>query len=96
MALIILRIFVKVGNLQECEWTGLKFSPDGKSILISTNGSDIKLIDSFQVSFYGSKSSAIVRRVYVNAADTKLILLFRNNTKDIERILLFREQHYRH
>ncbi|XP_023343366.1 WD repeat-containing protein 82-like isoform X2 [Eurytemora carolleeae] len=33
---------------KECEWTGLKFSPDGKSILISTNGSDIKLIDSFQ------------------------------------------------
>lgn len=33
---------------KECEWTGLKFSPDGKSILISTNGSDIQLIDSFQ------------------------------------------------
>ena len=28
-------------------WTGLKFSPDGKSILISTNGSVIKLIDSY-------------------------------------------------
>eukprot|EP00088_Acartia_fossae_P067697 TRINITY_DN8477_c0_g5_i1.p1 TRINITY_DN8477_c0_g5~~TRINITY_DN8477_c0_g5_i1.p1 ORF type:complete len:319 (-),score=63.75 TRINITY_DN8477_c0_g5_i1:368-1324(-) len=33
---------------KDCEWTGLKFSPDGKSILISTNGSEIKLIDSFQ------------------------------------------------
>jgi len=32
---------------QEIEWTGLKFSPDGKSILISTNGSVIKLIDSY-------------------------------------------------
>lgn len=32
---------------KEVEWTGLKFSPDGKSILISTNGSDIKLLDSF-------------------------------------------------
>lgn len=29
------------------EWTGLKFSPDGKTILISTNGSTIKLIDAF-------------------------------------------------
>ena len=29
------------------EWTGLKFSPDGKTILVSTNGSMIKLIDAF-------------------------------------------------
>jgi len=35
-------------NFTDCEWTGLKFSPDGRSILISTSGSDIKLIDSFQ------------------------------------------------
>ena len=32
---------------KDIEWTGLKFSPDGKSILISTNGSVIKLIDSY-------------------------------------------------
>jgi COMPASS component SWD2 len=32
---------------KEAEWTGLKFSPDGKTILISTNGSLIKLIDAF-------------------------------------------------
>jgi len=31
----------------ELEWSGLKFSPDGKSILISTNESMIKLIDSY-------------------------------------------------
>lgn len=30
-----------------CEWTGLKFSPDGKTILLSTNGSVIRLIDAF-------------------------------------------------
>ncbi|CAF0869885.1 unnamed protein product [Brachionus calyciflorus] len=29
------------------EWTGIKFSPDGKYILISTSGSMIKLVDSF-------------------------------------------------
>ena len=32
---------------KDVEWTGLKFSPDGKTILISTNGSLIRLIDSF-------------------------------------------------
>jgi len=30
-----------------CEWTGLKFSPDGKTILLSTNGSVIRLVDAF-------------------------------------------------
>ncbi|XP_067144914.1 WD repeat-containing protein 82-like [Centruroides vittatus] len=30
-----------------CDWTGLKFSPDGKTILISTNGQVIHLIDAF-------------------------------------------------
>ena len=38
---------VIVADSKEIEWTGLKFSPDGKSILISTNGSVIKLIDSY-------------------------------------------------
>lgn len=28
-------------------WTGLKFSPDGKTILISTNGTVIHLVDAF-------------------------------------------------
>ena len=32
---------------RDVEWTGLKFSPDGKTILVSTNGSMIKLIDAF-------------------------------------------------
>ncbi|GIY61160.1 WD repeat-containing protein 82 [Caerostris extrusa] len=31
-----------------CDWTNLKFSPDGKTILISTNGPVIHLIDAFQ------------------------------------------------
>nr|CAG4637810.1 EOG090X073E [Chydorus sphaericus] len=30
-----------------CEWTGLKFSPDGKMILLSTNGGIIRIIDAF-------------------------------------------------
>ncbi|XP_067683543.1 WD repeat-containing protein 82-like [Haliotis asinina] len=33
---------------KDCDWTQLKFSPDGKLILISTNGSVLRLIDSFQ------------------------------------------------
>ena len=32
---------------KEIVWTGPKFSPDGKTILISTNGSLIRLIDAF-------------------------------------------------
>ena len=31
----------------DCDWTGLKFSPDGRYILITTNGSVIRLIDAF-------------------------------------------------
>ena len=34
-------------DTKDNEWTGLKFSPDGKSILISTKGQVIKLIDSY-------------------------------------------------
>ncbi|KAK7102482.1 WD repeat-containing protein 82-like [Littorina saxatilis] len=37
----------KLPQDKECDWTGLKFSPDGKLILISTNGSVIRLIDAF-------------------------------------------------
>jgi COMPASS component SWD2 len=32
---------------QNIEWTGLKFSSDGRYILISTNGSMVKLVDAF-------------------------------------------------
>lgn len=32
---------------KDCDWTGLKFSKDGKTILISTNGGVIRLIDAF-------------------------------------------------
>lgn len=38
----------KLTQEKECDWTGLKFSRDGKTILISTNGSIIRLIDAFQ------------------------------------------------
>jgi COMPASS component SWD2 len=37
----------KLPQDKECDWTGLKFSPDGKLILISTNGAVIRLIDAF-------------------------------------------------
>ncbi|XP_043829503.1 WD repeat-containing protein 82-like [Dromiciops gliroides] len=32
---------------KNCEWTGLKFSRDGKLILLSTNGNSIHMIDAF-------------------------------------------------
>ncbi|XP_069792699.1 WD repeat-containing protein 82 isoform X2 [Narcine bancroftii] len=31
-----------------CEWTGLKFSNDGKLMLVSTNGGMVRLIDAFK------------------------------------------------
>jgi len=37
----------KLNQEKECDWTGLKFSRDGKTILISTNGSVIRLVDAF-------------------------------------------------
>ncbi|WAR26516.1 WDR82-like protein [Mya arenaria] len=33
---------------KDCDWTGMKFSPDGKFIVVSTNGQVIRLIDAFQ------------------------------------------------
>jgi hypothetical protein len=29
------------------EWTGMKFSPDGKSILIMTNGPLMRMVDAY-------------------------------------------------
>ena len=29
------------------EWTGMKFSPDGKSILIMTNGNVMRMVDAY-------------------------------------------------
>ncbi|XP_069141823.1 WD repeat-containing protein 82-like [Argopecten irradians] len=38
----------KLSQDRGCDWTGMKFSPDGKLILISTNGQVLRLIDAFQ------------------------------------------------
>jgi len=38
----------KLEREKDCDWTEMKFSPDGKLILISTNGSVIRLLDAFQ------------------------------------------------
>lgn len=38
----------KLNQERECDWTGLKFSRDGKMILISTNGSIIRMIDAYK------------------------------------------------
>lgn len=37
----------KLPQEKQCEWTGLKFSPHGKSILLTTNGNVMRLIDAF-------------------------------------------------
>lgn len=38
----------KLTQDKDCDWCGLKFSPDGKTIMISTNGNIIHLLDAFQ------------------------------------------------
>ncbi|XP_052781906.1 WD repeat-containing protein 82-like [Mya arenaria] len=38
----------KLPQDKDCDWTGMKFSPDGKFIVVSTNGQVIRLIDAFQ------------------------------------------------
>lgn len=37
----------KLNRQGDCEWTGMKFSADGKTILISTNGHWTRLIDAY-------------------------------------------------
>lgn len=37
----------KLQQDKDCDWTGLKFSPDGKTIMIYTNGNVIHTIDAF-------------------------------------------------
>ncbi|XP_074599111.1 WD repeat domain 82 [Brevipalpus obovatus] len=37
----------KLPQDKDCDWTGLKFSPDGKIIMVYTNGNVIHLIDAF-------------------------------------------------
>jgi len=37
----------KLPQEKQCEWTGLRFSPNGKSILLTTNGSLMRLLDAF-------------------------------------------------
>lgn len=38
----------KMQHERTCEWTGLKFSNDGKLMLVSTNGGMVRLIDAFK------------------------------------------------
>ena len=45
--MMVMIYFCSLAVEKDLEWTGLKFSPDGKTILVSTNGSLIRLIDAF-------------------------------------------------
>lgn len=47
---------------KECEWTALKFSRNGKTILISTNGSIVRLIDAF----HGTPLQTLTASTYRN------------------------------
>lgn len=37
----------KLPQEKKCEWTGLRFSPGGKTLLLNTNGNVIRLLDAF-------------------------------------------------
>ncbi|XP_023051284.1 WD repeat-containing protein 82 isoform X1 [Piliocolobus tephrosceles] len=62
-----------------CEWTGLKFSNDGKLILISTNGSFIRLIDAFKGG---------VMHTFGGYANSKAVTLEASFTPDSQFIMI--------
>lgn len=57
-------ITFKLNQEKECDWTGLKFSRDGKTILISTNGSVIRLIDAFHGTPLQTFTGMILNYIY--------------------------------
>lgn len=56
-----------------CEWTGLKFSNDGKKILISTSIGQLKLVDAFHGQVL---NTLIVSHIWINAPQIIIILNF--------------------
>lgn len=58
----------KLPQDKDFDWTGLKFSPDGKTILISTNGTVIHLVDAFNGNslqkFTGTEDQAYVFDIF--------------------------------
>nr|XP_060162583.1 WD repeat-containing protein 82-like [Globicephala melas] len=62
-----------------CEWTGVKFSNDGKLILISTNGSFIHLIDAVK---------RVVMHTFGGYASSKAVTLKASITPDSQFIMI--------
>nr|ACM08992.1 WD repeat-containing protein 82 [Salmo salar] len=62
-----------------CEWTGLKFSNDGKLILVSTNGGALRLLDAFKGavmhSFGGYNNSKAVTLEASFTPDSQFIMI---------------------
>uniref|UniRef100_A0A674AS04 WD repeat domain 82 n=1 Tax=Salmo trutta TaxID=8032 RepID=A0A674AS04_SALTR len=62
-----------------CEWTGLKFSNDGKLILVSTNGGALRLLDAFKGavmhSFGGYNNSKAVTLEASFSPDSQFIMI---------------------
>ena len=52
-------------DFAECEWSNIKFSPDGKLILISTNISQIRILDAFQGNEIATLSVSILDYVSI-------------------------------
>jgi len=68
----------KLPQEKQCEWTGLKFSPNGKSILLTTNGSMMRLLDAFNghplQTFAGHVNSKMIPLDGCFSPDSKYVL----------------------
>ncbi|RXM94414.1 WD repeat-containing protein 82 [Acipenser ruthenus] len=62
-----------------CEWTGLKFSNDGKLILVSTNGGTLRLLDAFK---------GVVLHSFMGYNNSKGVMLEASFTPDSQFIMI--------
>lgn len=66
----------KMNPEENCEWIDLKFSPDGKVIMINTNGSIIRLIDAYNGTVLRTISGKFVFQNSQNVRQICLIAKF--------------------
>lgn len=83
----------KLNQEKECDWTGLKFSRDGKTILISTNGSIIRLVDAFHgtplQTFTGTHLDVLIYIASLDSYEYLCITLARTHYSCTELFFLF-------
>lgn len=69
----------KIPQERDCDWTGMKFSADGNTILISTNGQVTRLFNAFDgklmKTFTGNSENTFLS-VFVQKKTKRILLLF--------------------